>query len=922
MAIPVFVALLLCLAALPAFAQETSLFFQSLPEGVQTLLAEAYPGWAAPYGALLYEDYHAALVMLQKDGRSVAVLAEQTGDGYAIVAENDRLVPDSVPVDTQTWWIQDKNKDGHPYIWYDPDRENGLYLVFSEDADGTWRVDSGSFGDTSGFSENTLCFDVANQGTALRVCSESYFSAVYAPITVDLTFAAFDPEAVRAACAEIMTHKNDPMLIPSTMEADALPQGQVIDFPKGKKYPVYSGPGEDYRRLGDDGNATVSTNGWIQVFGREGNWLLIQYNIRDGRNRFGYITASALPGDADVPELNFTHKAGVLDGSATDDPLRTWAETERFENVDCEQLATFGDEVYIKIVTDTLKYRGFANGVTLREDHAGNAVVTAEGAALFADEALADELGTVSGGIELTVLQRTDAATQVRVGGNPCALEGWVRTDALLFGALVTDVEAESNLIALCGPQTDDPRDWYGYAAPSTDADRESMDEYPNYQALAQVNGFLLVQSERISATTVYIPADWAIPLPKDSVYTNGVVSVSLAQDAAVTVGPDPSSRQTVLLYKGVTVGVSLMGTVSLTVDPSLLPKSADIPTYGYLQTGAFGGGEADVPLPVGLLTPAGEADCLVLTAGLNGWDGCAYGYGTRLILLGETQRSYLVRTPTGECGFFDKTDVALTGQTATQEGYAALSYGTATLARAGEYRQRPYARSDELGSWPEGTQVTLLSDLGAWWCVLRDADTTAFLPADALTGLPGDAPVYEGVYNDFRDEPFAFTWGLTPPLFHTDTDAWLLLRDEQELLLSHRVYRDGAWTENGRTGALFGGDVRLLGDFGGNGERMTVELYVNDSNVDIGLTLNRSGEDWFLSSVRLTEYGQDDSYGATLLYDRLFSPADGGLTLTEDGQMRFLPLSEACETELTRLDAGALLTLCRQAYGDAGLMW
>jgi hypothetical protein len=68
---------------------------------------------------------------------------------------------------------------------------------------------------------------------------------------------------------------------------------------------------------------------------------------------------------------------------------------------------------------------------------------------------------------------------------------------------------------------------------------------------LARVNGFLLVQSESVGATTAYIPADWAIPLPKDSVYANGVVSVSLAQNAAVTVGPDPSSRQTVLLYKG-----------------------------------------------------------------------------------------------------------------------------------------------------------------------------------------------------------------------------------------------------------------------------------------------------------------------------------------------------------------------------------
>jgi hypothetical protein len=72
---------------------------------------------------MMYGDQRAALLMLQKDGQTLAVIAEKAGDSYAVAAENDRLVPDGVPVDTQTWWIQDKNQDGHPYIWYDPDRE-------------------------------------------------------------------------------------------------------------------------------------------------------------------------------------------------------------------------------------------------------------------------------------------------------------------------------------------------------------------------------------------------------------------------------------------------------------------------------------------------------------------------------------------------------------------------------------------------------------------------------------------------------------------------------------------------------------------------------------------------------------------------------------------------------------------------------
>jgi len=92
------------------------------------------------------------------------------------------------------------------------------------------------------------------------VYGDSYSSAVYVPFEVDLSFSVFDPKGVKKFCAAAMALKNKPALIPSIMEADALPQGQTVAFPKGQKYPVYAGPGKNYRQLGERRNAVVSTN--------------------------------------------------------------------------------------------------------------------------------------------------------------------------------------------------------------------------------------------------------------------------------------------------------------------------------------------------------------------------------------------------------------------------------------------------------------------------------------------------------------------------------------------------------------------------------------------------------------------------------------------------------------------------------------
>ena len=60
-----------------------------------------------------------------------------------------------------------------------------------------------------------------------------------------------------------------------------------------------------------------------RVFGSEGDWILVQYDITDTHNRIGYIYKNALPADVTVPELNLTNVPAIVhyDVEVTDDPV-------------------------------------------------------------------------------------------------------------------------------------------------------------------------------------------------------------------------------------------------------------------------------------------------------------------------------------------------------------------------------------------------------------------------------------------------------------------------------------------------------------------------------------------------------------------------------------------------------------------------
>ena len=136
---------------------------------------------------------------------------------------------------------------------------------------------------------------------------------------------------------------------PDLPPSDAL-QVVPVTFSGKKKYEVYSAPDRTSLR-GAKGKAMVSTNSWIQVFGTDGDWVLIQYSIDASHYRFGYITVRSLPKNADVPELAF----GPVDAwtlravALTDDPLYSQSSLINLpEGTHLTWLATLGEWAYVE----------------------------------------------------------------------------------------------------------------------------------------------------------------------------------------------------------------------------------------------------------------------------------------------------------------------------------------------------------------------------------------------------------------------------------------------------------------------------------------------------------------------------------------------------------------------------------------------
>ena len=278
---------------------------------LRTMLAEAFPGTALAGGTPVDWDLRydgdrltAAAAAVRADGQTALCLWTLAEDGTWHTAVNWHAIPTAE--DADTLWLQLSYDDFYDEILKVSlearATEGNPEISFRLNEDGGWSLRYYSVTNARDEFWNAEI----NDGV-MRIYAGAFYGEIgylYADEDLQITaFEAFDPArfyaAMRAPYDAFMA--GEPPLIPDDGSAYALPQPCGAALKKGT-YDVYSGPGTQYYREAD-GKAAVSSNDWVQVFGTDGDWVLIQYRIDGPLLRFGYIRASALKDPAGVPEL-------------------------------------------------------------------------------------------------------------------------------------------------------------------------------------------------------------------------------------------------------------------------------------------------------------------------------------------------------------------------------------------------------------------------------------------------------------------------------------------------------------------------------------------------------------------------------------------------------------------------------------------
>lgn len=349
---------ILCLATAQA-SQTSTQGVEHLPQGVKDYLQESrwsgweITGWVNPEGN---RSNSACAFAVVKRGRENVLVAFGWKDGeWAYKWYNPAALPQvSAPILLCDDWQTNDGLAGPRFFSYyvlnNETMEARCQWVQQED--GVWRLthmycyDPLMFYDTS--VNNAL--HLYNTGWVKGAETDVWVYGVYQTNLRYFSFSAF-PRTVQEAREKLST----PPFIPSgTLSA------QKISFSGGRKYEVYQGPGEEYGRAGN-GKASVSTNDWIQVFGRENGWIMIQYDISSDHMRIGWIPETALPAKAAVSELQYTPVSVRTTEQTilTDDPLASQAAVATLPaGSTVTWLASMGEWAYVECAGAQL-LRGF-----------------------------------------------------------------------------------------------------------------------------------------------------------------------------------------------------------------------------------------------------------------------------------------------------------------------------------------------------------------------------------------------------------------------------------------------------------------------------------------------------------------------------------------------------------------------------------
>ncbi|MHC1786032.1 MAG: SH3 domain-containing protein [Christensenellales bacterium] len=131
------------------------------------------------------------------------------------------------------------------------------------------------------------------------------------PRTVSVTVT---PQGVANPAQVVFTYQDpativDPVLLPEFVKTS----------PNKGNWPVYTGPGPDWYRVG---NATLG-GGTIRVYGQENGWALIGYGLSNGGYRIGFVEMAAIPSNIQPQPLLLVHvaKNNVSNSLFVDDPI-------------------------------------------------------------------------------------------------------------------------------------------------------------------------------------------------------------------------------------------------------------------------------------------------------------------------------------------------------------------------------------------------------------------------------------------------------------------------------------------------------------------------------------------------------------------------------------------------------------------------
>lgn len=359
---------LLCLVALFACfaahgAAETSNWrWTDAPEGIREALGEELSSQSFFGFTVDLYDENQCVVLVKKDDVMTLCFVVRDGEGkWTLVETNSTLI---------TYADYEGNNDFIP-IAYEADDTVRVYSI-GTDADAVDFYRNFTFkrndaGDFSLVRYHWYYNDDYGTGTSFlmearedgyRATYNAYnkdkkaFDVAYTMVydIPDFLLKDLDIEKLNDYCTHIIETRNDAPDIPAAKAAGAFAEPLLTSYGD-----VYTGPSS---------TALTANEGWAQVFGREGDWLLIQHNIGDGRNRFGYVKADTLPIEADVAELLWEPEPFVttIGLTLTDDPLRSKNAIALIPaGTAVQRLASFGDYwAYVEVTLEDGKLaRGF-----------------------------------------------------------------------------------------------------------------------------------------------------------------------------------------------------------------------------------------------------------------------------------------------------------------------------------------------------------------------------------------------------------------------------------------------------------------------------------------------------------------------------------------------------------------------------------